>query len=42
MQQLLKVCYQGDPRRANGRKRFDLAGARFVKFLALAGKEGAE
>jgi CRISPR-associated protein Cmr2 len=42
MQQLLKVCYQGDPRRANGRKRFDLAGARFVKFLALDGKEGAE
>jgi CRISPR-associated protein Cmr2 len=42
MQQLLKVCYQGDSCRANGRKRFDLAGARFVKFLALDGKEGAE
>ena len=41
MRQLIAVCRQPDPRRPD-RQRFDLDGARLVKFLALDGKEGAE
>lgn len=41
MGQLIAVCWQPDARRP-GKHRFDLDGARLVKFLALDGKEGAE
>ena len=41
MRQLIAVCYQPDARRGS-KRRFDLDGARLVKFLALGGKEGAE
>jgi len=41
MSQLIAVCWQADARYPNQR-RFDLDGARLVKFLALDGKEGAE
>jgi hypothetical protein len=41
MDQLIAVCWQADARCPNQR-RFDLDGARLVKFLALDGKEGAE
>jgi CRISPR-associated protein Cmr2 len=41
MGQLIAVCWQADARCPNQR-RFDLDGARLVKFLALDGKEGAE
>ena len=41
MRQLIAVCYQPDARRST-KRRFDLDGARLIKFLALDGKEGAE
>jgi CRISPR-associated protein Cmr2 len=41
MGKLIHVCRQPDSRHPDG-KRFDLDGARLVKFLALDGKEGAE
>jgi CRISPR-associated protein Cmr2 len=41
MRQLIAVCYQADARRST-KRRFDLDGARLIKFLALDGKEGAE
>jgi CRISPR-associated protein Cmr2 len=41
MRQLITVCYQPDARRST-KRRFDLDGARLIKFLALDGKEGAE
>jgi len=41
MGQLIAVCWQADAHCPNQR-RFDLDGARLVKFLALDGKEGAE
>lgn len=41
MRKLIAVCWQADARYPNQR-RFDLDGARLVKFLALDGKEGAE
>ena len=41
MRQLIAVCYQPDAR-CSTKRRFDLDGARLIKFLALDGKEGAE
>ena len=41
MRQLIAVCNQPDLGRPS-KRRFDLDGARLVKFLALDGKEGAE
>jgi CRISPR-associated protein Cmr2 len=41
MRQLIAVCYQPDAR-CSTKRRFDLEGARLIKFLALDGKEGAE
>jgi CRISPR-associated protein Cmr2 len=41
MRQLIAVCYQPDAR-CSTERRFDLGGARLIKFLALDGKEGAE